>query len=229
MQFTKLAKRIVHIVGILAVVLLLVLLCVYLIFGRKAKEEREGAGANDFTTISLIPFSEEDPVLNADLMKEYDFTVLEIWLPDSTECVRYKTEMNLFAEECLHRDDEMYAYVTGVCVGLNDRAGTLMENRLKLAKDVCERESVNYHQYIADKSTEEILSKLEITEYPTVIFLNREGQVLDIVDGMDGKELCMHLDLLVEEYMREKRRQEWESAMNGTNVKNDTDTPNGAE
>ncbi len=214
MQLSRLAKKIVHIVAILAVVLLLILFCVYLIFGRKARQEREGEGAMDFTAISLQPFSEEDKVLNADLMREYDFTVLEIWYPENTECVRYMTEMNLFAEECLHRDDEMYAYVTGVCVNLNDENGLADPNRLALAKQVCERENVLYHQYIADKKTEEILKNLGVSEYPTVIFLDRQGKVLDIARDMDGKELCMHLDLLVEEYMKEKRKKEREEREN---------------
>ena len=153
MQFNKLAKRIVYITGILAVVLLLLFFCAYLIFGKKTKEKSEEAGATDFTTISLVPFSEEDPILTTDVMKDYDFTVMEIWYPGNADCVRYMTEMNMFAEECLHRDDEMYTYVTGVCLNLNDLNGNVVEERLNAAKEVCERENVNYHQYIADPST----------------------------------------------------------------------------
>lgn len=210
MQFNKLAKRIVYIVGILAAVLLLVAFCGYLLFGRKAAKKSEEAGASDFRGISLTPFSEDDPYLSTEVMKEYDFTVMEIWYPENADCVRYMTEMNMFAEECLHRDDEMYAYVTGVCISLNDKNGNVDQDRLDLAKEVCEREDVIYHQYIADPATEKILNNLQINEYPTVIFLNRGGNVVDIVQGMDGKGLCMHLDTLVEEYMKEKRKLERE-------------------
>ena len=85
-----------------------------------------------------------------------------------------------------------------------------MEERLNAAKEVCERENVNYHQYIADPSTSKILRNLQVREYPTVIFLNREGKVIDIVQGMNGKELCVYLDTLVDEYMIEKRKTERE-------------------
>ena len=43
-----------------------------------------------------------------------------------------------------------------------------------------------------------------------MIFLNREGKVIDIVQGMNGKELCVYLDTLVDEYMIEKRKTERE-------------------
>ena len=210
MQFNKLAKRIVYITGILAVVLLLLFFCAYLIFGRKSKEKSEEAGATDFTTVALVPFSEDDPMLTTDVMKDYDFTVMEIWYPGNADCVRYMTEMNMFAEECLHRDDEMYTFVTGVCLNLNDLNGNVVEERLNAAKEVCERENVNYHQYIADPSTSKILRNLQVREYPTVIFLNREGKIVDIVQGMNGKELCVYLDTLVDEYMKEKRKMERE-------------------
>jgi len=210
MQFNKLAKRIVRIVGILAAVLMLVFFCGYLIFGKKEAEKSEEAGADDFTSISLVPFSEEDPVLTKDVMKDYDFTVMEIWYPGSADCVRYMSEMNMFAEECLHRDDEMYAYVTGVCLNLDDLNGNVVTTRLDAAKEICSRENVSFHQYIANPDTVRILHTLQIEDYPTVIFLNREGKVVDIVQGMNGKELCVHLDTLVDDYMKEKRKAERE-------------------
>ena len=83
MQFNKLAKRIVYIVGILAAVLLLVAFCGYLLFGRKAAKKSEEAGATDFLAISLTPFLEDDPDLSTDVMKDYDFTVMDIWYPEN--------------------------------------------------------------------------------------------------------------------------------------------------
>ena len=208
MRLTSVAQKIVRVVGILAAVLLVFLLCAYLIFGRKAKEERPGEGAKDFTNLALVPFDEKDEMLTPDLMEKYDFTVLEIWYPESADCVRYMSEMNLFAEECLHRDDEMYAYVTGVCINLYDKQGALLTDRLDTAKDICSQEHVMFHQYIADPDTEQILQSMGVSSYPTVIILNRRGEVLNMITDMDGKELCMHLDTLVDEYMKEKRKLE---------------------
>lgn len=210
MKFTPLTKKIVRIVGILAGVLLLALLTFYLIFGRKPKSEHTAAGEDVFTTLSLTPFNEEDAVLDADLMKEYDYTVMEIWESGSTECIRYIGEMNMFAEECLHRDDEMYANVVGVCTGLNRNAQKVDEERLSIAKEEVNQEKPDYPQYIADYSMEKNLSELGIAEYPAVIFLNRQGRIVDIVSGMDGKQLCVHLDELIAEYMKEKKKQERE-------------------
>lgn len=210
MRFTPLTKKIVRIVGILAGVLLLALLSGYLIFGGKPKTEHTAAGADNFADMSLTPFDKNNPVLNADLMKEYDFTVMEIWYPESSDCISYIGEMNVFAEECLHRDDEMYAYVTGVCVNLNNASGKLDSSRLSVAKEAVEQEVPDYPQYIADAKTEKALKSLNVKDYPTVIFLNRQGRVVDIVTGLGGGELCVHLDSLVDEYMKEKRKAERE-------------------
>ena len=100
MQFSAHAKRIVWIVGSLAVVLLAVLLVVFLKFGNKKKEEPVDFNMLALKGIELKPFEASDPVLDAELMEEYDFTVLEIWYPQSADCVRYMSEMNMFAEEC---------------------------------------------------------------------------------------------------------------------------------
>lgn len=209
MKFTPLTKRIVRIVGILAGASLLVLLTVYFIFGRKDKTEHTAAGAEVFAGISLTPFDEENEVLDADLMKEYDFTVMEIWNPESPDCIRYIGEMNMFAEECLHRDDEMYTLVTGVCIGLH-KSGKINTERLSFAKEEVAQEAPKYPQYIADPAMERDLAALDVKDCPTVIFLNREGRVVDIVTGMDGRQLCVHLDELVDEYMKEKKKQERE-------------------
>ena len=210
MKFTPLTKKIVQIVGILAGALLLVLLAVYLIFGRKPKAEHTAAGAEDFADMSLNAFKKDDPVLNGELMKEYDFTVLEIWYPESADCISYIGEMNMFAEECLHRDDEMYAYVTGICIHLNDASGRPDPERLSVAREAVEQEVPIFPQYIADVKTEKALKSLNVKEYPTVIFLNRQGRVLDMVTGQSGSELCETLDGLVDEYMKEKRKAERE-------------------
>ena len=209
-------KRIVWIVGTLAAVLLAVLLLVYLKFGRKPKEEPIVIDQSVLQNISLNTFDgqtdEKYPSLDRTVMEGYDFTVLEIWYPESPECVNYISEMNMFAEECLHRDDEMYAYVTGVCIKLNDASGNLLEERVNAAKKVAEDADAMYPQYVADSRTEKICEELTGGNYPAVVFLNRQGEIMRVEYGKNGKELCDCLDELVDVTMKVKKQEEKRNA-----------------
>ena len=211
MELTKMGKRIVWIVGILAAILLAVLLLVYLKFGRKPKEEPIVIDQLVLQNIVLEPIdgmtSQKYPVLDADVMAGYDFTVLEVWYPESPECVNYISEMNMFAEECLHRDDEMYAYVTGVCIHMTDSSsGAVLAERVNAAKKVAE--NADYPQYVADSRTEKILAELTAENYPAVVFLNRQGEIMRVEYGKNGKELCDCLDELVDVTMKVKKQEE---------------------
>ena len=216
MEFTKVGKRIVTVVGILAAVLLAVLLLVYLKFGRKPKEEPIIIDSTVLQNISLEPVDgatdSKNPVLDATVMEGYDFTVLEVWYPESPECVNYISEMNMFAEECLHRDDEMYAYVTGVCIHLNDSSGIVTKERVDAAKKVAEDANAMYPQYIADSRTEKIFEELTGEKYPAVIFLNRQGEIMRVEYEKNGKELCDCLDELVDVTMKVKKQEEKRNA-----------------
>jgi hypothetical protein len=210
MQFSARAKRIVWIVGSLAFVLLAVLLFVFLKYGNKKKEEPLDVNMLALKGIELQPFDTADPVLDAEVMEEYDFTVLEVWYPQSADCVRYMSEMNMFAEECLHRDDEMYANVVGVCIKCNDKTGKTDAAAVEKAAEIARGEDVLYHQYVADAATEKELEKLTSKVYPTVIYLNRQGEIIRIVSGRNGKELCDCLDELIDITMKEKKAKEKE-------------------
>ena len=210
MQFSARAKRIVWIVGSLAVTLLAVLLIVFLKYGNRKKEEPIDFNMLALKGIELQPFDAADPVLDGQLMEEYDFTVLEIWYPQSADCVRYMGEMNMFAEECLHRDDEMYANVVGVCIHCNDKNGNVSASAVATAADIARGEDVLYHQYVADAKTERELEKLTSKVYPTVIYLNRQGEIIRIVSGKNGKELCDCLDELIDITMKAKKAKEKE-------------------
>ena len=213
MELTKMGKRIVWIVGILAAVLLAVLLLVYLKYGRKSKEEPIVIDSTVLENIVLSPLKEADAngknsALDASLMEKYDFTVLEIWYPESPKCVNYISEMNMFHEECLHRDDEMYAYVTGVCIHLTDVEGNVQQERADAANKVAEDAGAQYPQYIADARTERILAELTAEQYPAVVFLNRRGEIMRVEYEKTGRELCDCLDELVGVTMKVKRLEE---------------------
>lgn len=204
MQFTALAKKIVKIVGVVAVALLLVLFGIYLgylKFGRNNTIKPEEQDITALREISLVPFEEGDPLLDKNLMAEYDFTILEIWDEDNADCIRYISEMNMFTDNAMHRDDEIYSFVAGVCVNMNKQNGELSKAKLESAKEIASSGNVRYHQYIADRDTEKILESLGVSRYPTVIFINRRGEIMDIVSGMNGKELLVHMDGLVEKLM----------------------------
>lgn len=214
MELTKMGKRIVTIVGVLAAVLLAVLLLVYLKYGRKPKEEPIIIDAAVLRSISLEPLDgatgSKNPVLDETVMEGYDFTVLEVWYPESPECVNYISEMNMFAEECLHRDDEMYVYVTGVCIHLNDSSGNVLTERIEAAGKVAE--GAMYPQYIADSRTEKVFAELTGEKYPAAIFLNRQGEIMRVEYEKNGKELCDCLDELVDVTMKVKKQEEKRNA-----------------
>ncbi len=215
MQLSAKAKRIIWIVGSIAVVLLAALLVIVLRYGATKKAKESAQEPIDFNILALEkmelkPFDEADPVLDADRMEEYDYTVLEVWVPESPDCVRYMSEMNMFAEECLHRDDEMYANVVGVCLNCYDKNGNLSSAAVEKAAKIAQDEDVLYHQYAADFQTEKVLEKLVSKKYPAVIFLNRNGEIVRIVSNKTGKELCDCLDELVDIYVKEKKRKEKE-------------------
>lgn len=221
MQFTALAKKMVKIVGFVAGGLLLVLFGVYLGYLKYGRNNIVQPKENDVTalkTIELVPFKEEDPILNEELMAEYDFTILEIWDEDNGDCIRYISEMNMFAENCEHRDDEIYSYVAGVCINMNKQNGEVSKTKLESAKDIAQSGNVRYHQYIADPETENTLSALGISKYPAVIFINRRGEIMDIVTDMTGKELLVHMDELVEDLMEldweQERVRKWKEEHN---------------
>ena len=205
MELTGVAKKVIHVVAIVAGCLLLVLLGVYigyLKFGHGEAEEEEEPDVTALSEISLKPFNEEDRPLNMALAGDYDFTILEIWDSDSGDCIRYISEMNMFSEECDHRDDEIYSYVAGVCTNLYDEAGELSAKRLDTAKAIAENGKVRYPLYVADPETVEIIRSLGIENLPAVIFINRKGEIMDICSGLTGKELCVRMDELVEELMK---------------------------
>ena len=204
MQLTDVGKKIVKIVGIVAAALLLVLFGVYIgymRFGRSEAESKPEADEGALKEISLEPFDDKDPVLNFALMEEYDFTILEIWNSDSGDCIRYISEMNMFAEECEHRDDEIYSSVAGVCGDIYDENGVLSGKRLDEAKAIAENGHVNYPQYVMDDKTKKILDGLNIDTLPAVIFINRKGEIMDVVTDMNGKELLVHMDSVVSRLM----------------------------
>ena len=205
LRLNNVAAKIVKIIGIVATALLLVLLGMYIGYVKFGKTEETSESKTDpeaLKGIALQPFDENDPVLNYELMEQYDFTILEIWNSDSVESIRYMSEMNMFAEECEHRDDEIYSYVAGICANIHDENGDLYVKRFEAAKTVTENAKVRYHQYAADMQTENIIREIGIETLPAVIFINRRGEIMDISTGLNGKELLVHMDGVVSELMK---------------------------
>ena len=52
-----------------------------------------------------------------------------------------------------------------------------------------------------DDKTKKILDGLNIDTLPAVIFINRKGEIMDVVTDMNGKELLVHMDSVVSRLM----------------------------
>lgn len=142
-----------------------------------ASREESIADLSCFSDMSMQTF--DGNTFDNTNMKDYKLIVLNTWETTCGVCVG---EMPAI-EELSRTYEKKGVLIAGMCADTSDPNGSVNEELLNDARTIIGQVGVTYPQLIPSLDIQNSFVKPVCAAYPTTVFLDSEGNVLDIVTG----------------------------------------------
>lgn len=144
----------------------------------------------NLTTLEGEPFT-------ADMLRAYDIVVVDMWYTECFHCVDGMPQAARFAASMDTLFPNNKVLYIGICTDIIDMDGTLHEDMLASAKSISRNANVQYPQLIADAPFLKDFVKPYISGFPTILYLDGEGNILHTTGGLTENGYMLQINQLL--------------------------------
>lgn len=154
-----------------------------------ASEEKEGSESD---SVSFEGKDMDGNVFSVENCADSRLTMINVWATYCNPCLSEMPELGELAKEYEAEDFQLIGIVSDVLEGQDDES-------LEYALSLIEETGADYPHLLLNESLYKGLLT-EVSAVPTTFFLNKEGEILDVVVGaMDKSKWKEKIDGLLEE------------------------------
>ncbi len=161
-----------------------------------AKKMTPLAEVEVFKTLDLATLDGER--FTAAELAEYDIIVVDMWTTWCFHCVEEMPTMAKFSDSLEKTFPESKVLYLGIVNDVYDPDGTYHEDLLATARTISQKAGVHYPQLIGDVDFLNDFVGPYVDGFPTLFYLDGEGNVLDTTNALDTNGYILKIKALLE-------------------------------
>lgn len=151
-------------------------------FMNAKKTSDAGVNSTAFTTLHVKDFDDND--VDSSVFKGHKVTVVNIWATFCSPCIGEIPTLDKLNKE--YSDKGLQ--VIGICGDIADSSGKIDDAQMKSAQKIVSEAGASYLQLVPDESLNKSYIDNNVIAYPTTLFLDEDGNIIDRVIGANEEK-----------------------------------------